>query len=289
MIREVRSKEAFENELVLNEQIYFRLTGGLGNQLFGLSEAFNLHKIIKQHILIDVGSIDHSENHEPEWLEWSKSQDWFSTIRIQKNISQDFQLINLGSLSKPPILEHRLFTGWKFSLQKVEHSGLFLRSKFPFEVMCEKSFPLALHYRAGDYAHSDGIGILNPEYYVRALRQFDSSIRVMVFSNDIDAAKTLISNLGIGHRSKISDEKSAIRVLFGLATAENLIASNSTLSWWANFFSGATKTIAPKPFYLQEWKFDSKAKFESTKYLTRFASRKDLITTRFKWLIRSFL
>jgi hypothetical protein len=112
---------------------------------------------------------------------------------------------------------------------------------------------------------------------------------VKVFSDDQYAARILISNLGIGHRSEISSEKSAVRVLFGLAKAENLVASNSTLSWWANYFSGAVLSIAPKPFYLQDWKFDSKAKFQETKYLTRFASRKDKIYTRIKWIAHSYL
>lgn len=289
MIREIESQHALQIELVSHDRIYFRLTGGFGNQLFGLSEAFSLYKMTKQHVLIDVGSIEHTKNHLPEWLEWSKSQNWFSIIKVPKNISGELKLLNLGERSKPLLQGKRLFTGWEFSLRKVELSGLFIRSIFPFDVQDRTSIPLALHYRAGDYAHADGIGILKHDYYSRALRQFDPSIRVKVFSDDQYAARILISNLGIGHRSEISSEKSAVRVLFGLAKAENLVASNSTLSWWANYFSGAVLSIAPKPFYLQDWKFDSKAKFQETKYLTRFASRKDKIYTRIKWIAHSYL
>jgi hypothetical protein len=289
VIREIRSQQALERELVQNEQIYFRLTGGLGNQLFGLSEAFNLHKLMKQHVLIDVGSIEHSRNYVPEWLEWSKSQNWFSIIKIHEYISREFELVNLGERNEKLMRGHRLFTGWEFSLRRVELSGLFLRSEFPFIVKVRTTVPVALHYRAGDYAHTDGIGILKHDYYSRALRKLDSSVKVKVFSDDKVAAKFLVTNLGIGHRSEISNQKSAIEVLFGLATAEILIASNSTLSWWSNYFSDAGTKIAPKPFYLQDWNFDSKAKFDETKYLTRFANPKELIFTRVKWFIRSFL
>lgn len=289
MIREVKSKQELDSEIANNDKIYFRLTGGLGNQLFGLSEAFNLFKTLKQHVLIDVGSIQHSKNSVPEWLEWSRNQNWFSIIKIQENISRNFDLVNLGEEGQSLATEHRLFTGWKFSLRNVELSGLFHRSNFPFKSSVGTSIPIALHYRAGDYIHADGIGVLKHEYYSRALAKLESSNKVVVFSDDRAAAESLISSLGIVNRSEISKQESAIEVLFALATAESLIASNSTLSWWANYFSNSAKKIAPKPFYLQDWRFDSAARFQETEYLLRFSTRREWIFTRSKWFIRSFL
>ena len=289
MIREVRSKHELDSEIANNDRIYFRITGGLGNQLFGLSEAFNLFNALKQHVLIDVGSIEHSKNSVPEWFEWSRSQNWFSIIKIQENISRDFDLVNLGERDHYSPKEHRFFTGWKFSLRNVELSGLFQRSNFPFKSRIETSIPIALHYRAGDYVHAEGIGVLKHDYYSRALAKLESSNKVMVFSDDRDAAKSLVTSLGILNRSEISNQESAIEVLFALSTAESLIASNSTLSWWANYFSNSTKRIAPKPFYLQDWRFDSAAKFQETEYLSRFSTRGEWIFTRSKWFIRSFL
>ena len=289
MIREVRSKQELDSEIANNDRIYFRITGGLGNQLFGLSEAFNLFNALKQHVLIDVGGIEHSKNSVPEWFEWSKSQNWFSLIKIQENISRDFDLVNLGERNHYSTIDHRFFTGWKFSLRNVELSGLFQRSNFPFRSGFERSIPIAIHYRAGDYVLAEGIGVLKHDYYSRALARLESSYKVMVFSDDRDAAKSLVTSLGILNRSEISNQESAIEVLFALATAESLIASNSTLSWWANYFSNSAKRIAPKPFYLQDWRFDSAAKFQETEYLSRFATRRELIFTRSKWFIRSFL
>lgn len=289
MIREVGSKQELDREIAQNERIYFRITGGFGNQLFGLSEAYNLFKVLKKHVLIDVGSIEHSKDSVPEWLEWSRRQHWFSIIRIQENISHHFDLVNIGEQELHSKTEHRYFTGWKFSLRNVENSGLFQRSEFPFKSSIVKSIPIALHYRAGDYAHAEGIGVLKHDYYSRALAKLDSSNKIMVFSDDRDAAISLITSLGIENRSEISHQESAIDVLFALATAESLITSNSTLSWWANYFSNSPIRIAPKPFYLQDWRFDSAAKFQETEYLSRFATRRELIFTRSKWFIRSFL
>lgn len=284
MAEEVLYMQDLELKLLKEDKIYFRLTGGLGNQLFGLSEAFNLHKILHRHVLVDVGSIQHVNNFVPEWLEWSKNQNWLTIIKIPNIKSSKYELINLGNQDIDVNGNSRFFTGWNFSLEKVEQSGLFLRSKFPFKVETKQPIPIALHFRAGDYADAAGIGILNHNYYARALRRLDLHSTVTVFTNDKFAAQCLINNLGIETRSKILEGESAIDVLYRLASAERFIGSNSTLSWWANYFSAAVTRFFPKPFYLQDWNFDSKAKFEDSIYLSRFANLKELIHTRIKWL-----
>jgi len=287
VLKEIKSRTDFEAELASENQIYFRLTGGLGNQLFGLSEAFNLHNKLQCKVLMDIGSLDHSKSEMPEWFDWSKNQDWFTLIRIPKNVSREFELTNLGDMDESFSPESRHFTGWRFSLRSVESSGLFSRAKFPFEVEEKPRILIALHYRAGDYALAEGIGILKPQYYSRALKKVDSSLKVTIFSDDNYAALSLINKLNIRNRFEISNQQSPVEVLHALSGAKNLITANSTLSWWALYFSNAVTKTAPKPFYLQIWNFDADAKMKNTIYLSRFVNFLDLTLTRMKWFLRS--
>lgn len=289
MIKEVNTRGELDSALAYEGQIYFKLAGGLGNQLFGLSEAFNLHNRLRSNVLVDIGSIEHSIKEKPDWLEWSNSQEWFEVIRTPVTLSRNLNLIDMGNLKNDQIPESKMFTGWRFSLKCVEESGLFTRNQFPFEVQDIHPIPVALHYRAGDYAKAEGIGILRPQYYSRALTRVDSSSRISIFTDDKVAALSLVDQIKRNFTFEICHQQSAIEVLFAMSKAKILISANSTLSWWALFFSNSELRIAPKPFYLQIWNFDSEAKFEDTKYLSRFTNPVDFVLTRAKWFFRSIL
>ena len=289
MITVINTKEELDIELEVGKQIYFRLAGGLGNQLFGLSEAFNLHNRLKCGVLIDIGSIEHTVTGIPEWSDWARNQNWLNVIHIPESVSCEFVCIDLGIAKYEEILKSKFFTGWRFSTQIVEESGLFTRSEFPFKVQEKPQIPIALHYRAGDYAHAEGIGILKPQYYSRALQRMDSFQKVTVFTDDRVAAKEFISKIKTNHLFEISDEESALATLYRLSKAKILISANSTLSWWALYFSCSIESIAPKPFYLQIWNFDSLARFTDTIYISRFGNLIEFCLNRMQWFLRSIL
>ena len=269
------------------EVVYFRLTGGLGNQLFGLSEAYGIHKDLGRGVAIDIGALDHALGGEPEWLEWSVSQTWITLIRIPKNVSSKFELINLGdSHANARLLNSRYYTGWRFSLDRVRRIGLFSEGEFPFKVDKVRRIETIVHYRVGDYVNAQGIGVLGVPYYVKAINLLDHEGQIEFFSDDNASAYQLIEALELSS-AIVNTSMSALDVLSQISQARCIVAANSTLSWWAIYFSHAEKVICPTPFYLQEWKFDYDARFSAAHYLSRFANSRQRLSTWILWRFRS--
>ena len=266
--------------------VYFRLTGGLGNQLFGLSEAYGIHKDVGRGVAIDVGSLEHTLGDDPEWLEWSVSQIWITLIRIPKNVSAKFELTNLGDMPSEAHSDSRYLTGWRFSLNRVRRTGLFSEGEFPFRVDTVKRVETTIHYRVGDYVNAKGLGVLGVPYYVRAANSLDLEGQIKLFSDDNDSAQQLIEALKLSNVT-VNTSINAIDVLYQISQARCIVAANSTLSWWAIYFSCAEKVICPTPFYLQAWNFDREARFPTAHYLSRFKNPRQKLSTWFLWRLRS--
>ena len=267
--------------------VYFRLTGGLGNQLFGLSEAYAIHKNVGMNVAMDIGALEHTSGDEPEWLEWSETQRWLTLVRIPKHVSSKFDLVNLGDVSANAAqLDSKFYTGWIFSLDRVNQAGLFHRGEFPFKVSREDCAESAVHYRVGDYANAKGIGVLDTSYYLEAIKSLDPRDRTLFFSDDNYSAQEMIKTLNHSFAT-VSSSTSALEVLSQIAHSKSIVAANSTLSWWAIYFSHASKVICPTPFYLQDWKFDSAARFQDAIYISRFKNPFQKMLTWTLWQLRS--
>lgn len=258
MIKVISSEESVNwfKELIYTH-IYFNLTGGLGNQLFGLSEAFNLHRIYQKPVYLDVSNIQHSTQKKPEWLNYISSQGWSETVVIEelaeptaKREKQNLIKLNNRELAST---KASLFEGWRFNYHRVLESGLFVPNKNPFiDESLNKHDGITLHFRGGDYSNAKGIGILTHAFYQKALKEigaFNDSIEI--YTDDLRTAKETLEPLLKSRSHTYSDEKSPIRILNAFSGSKKFIASNSTLSWWGIYFAQNQKTVVPKPFYLQ--------------------------------------
>lgn len=287
MIFDLRDLRELEEFTRARRIVYFRLTGGLGNQLFGLSEAYGVHKKFGTGVAIDVGALEHSLGNEPEWLEWSEKQEWITLVRIPKNVSSEFILVNLGDeYADVNWLDAKYFTGWKFSLERVRDTGLFREGEYPFGIVKTDCAGVAVHYRVGDYANAQGIGVLDTSYYLKAIKLLGLKGQIEFFSDDNESAQEMIE-LNKLPFAKVSGSTRALDVLSQISKANYIVAGNSTLSWWGIYFSSATKVICPTPFYLQDWNFDSKARFQKALYLSRFRNPCQELLTWFLWRLRS--
>jgi hypothetical protein len=246
--------------------VFYKVSGGLGNQLFCLSEAYRLHREFKRKVILDISYIDHAADGIPEWSEFIENQGWAEIVGYNKNqpyLKFD-HIVDINSLSEQRIRYSELttFLGWKFDWNRINAIGLFKEGSNPFvESKAEIIEQTAIHFRGGDYFNSPGIGVLDNEYYVRALHRISLDAKeIVIYTDDESKAKILFSSLLGENNFKISQEFSPLEVLNEMTRSKTLIGSNSTLSWWAGFFASKQMTIMPTPFYLQRNRKENKKK-----------------------------
>lgn len=110
----------------------------------------------------------------------------------------------------------------------------------------ERSGPIAIHYRGGDYRHNPML--TPPEWYGRALKAARDRVGdrpVVVCTNDPGAATR---ELSLGSRVAVRSGGSDLEDFLLMASADALIASRSTFSWWAGSLSAGT-VVVPTPWH----------------------------------------
>lgn len=251
---EISNYENFKG--LMNEDfVYFRMTGGLGNQLFGLSESYQLHKLTRKRVLLDFIHTEHDQ--DEKGIPFQDIAPW--SVKIKTTFNHDLNFPKISNLGYEEYsAKQRYYTGWKPDLKSIERSGLFLKSVLPepWRKLVEPKVKdaISLHLRFGDYLKAKSLGgnISVDHIYVRnALREIRKEIRtdcVRVFSDDIRRAKKLCDRLE-GFEFCFIRNRSAIEDLIDMSEAEAIIASASTFSFWASYFSKSKHVIFPKPFF----------------------------------------
>lgn len=246
----------FQAQYVINN-LFYKVSGGLGNQLFCLNEGYRLHRKFKRGIIFDISSIDHNIGSKPEWLEFIENQGWAEIVGYDKRQAyfKFERILDVNSLTedRATYSNATAFSGWKFDWNHVNSSGLFKEGSNPFiESKAQIIEQTAIHFRGGDYFNSPGIGVLDQEYYLRAFQQVSpDSEEIVIYTDDESKAQTLFSTLLGDNNFKISHEFSPLEVMNEMSNSKTLIGSNSTLSWWAGYFASNQRTVMPTPFYLQ--------------------------------------
>jgi hypothetical protein len=253
---------------------YYKLVGGLGNQLFGLSRAYLLHKESKRRIAIDVSSLDHTPDSGPEWKNWDALQGWSELITSPRRLPPPRVLTNLLNAQDEDIHKSTFFTGWRLSLEEVFSSGLFIPGEMPFSIPKASEIKVGVHIRGGDYRKAPGIGLLSKAYYKRALQELQVATggEITIFSDDLEYASKITKNLSSQSQLNFSNVKSPLSLLAEMSASETFIGSNSTLSWWASFFSKSSRISLPRPMYLQDWFADREIHLDKVQYIDRFSN-----------------
>jgi hypothetical protein len=110
---------------------------------------------------------------------------------------------------------------------------------------------ISVHIRRGDYMDvQDSFGVLNGDYYNSAIKFTlkNSSIkyaRVLVFSDDIAAAKQIFSKLEVSLPVQFAESPEDLpeETLFLMSKSDALIISNSSFSWWAAQLGNKSKFV----------------------------------------------
>lgn len=116
---------------------------------------------------------------------------------------------------------------------------------------------MGIHVRRGDYtapAAQKTFGLCSPEYYLRAIAmaqdRLQSRLPVVLFSDAPDEVPhDLLSRFD--HVVKPDRTRPVAHDLVALSSAQALVLSNSSFSWWAAYLRNAADrpVIVPKPWF----------------------------------------
>lgn len=245
--------EALEN---LNPGgVLLQIQGRLGNQLFGLSEAWRLHKIFETRVTLDITPVVSAGFGIPEWVEICENWDWMSCLINENEFAPNNQ-IGITNLSNCQDIEnHRYFRGFRNDLLAINESGLFEKGVIPkeFASVSKHAFNdfVAVSVRLGDYSSNPHLGILPLRYYEFAVKKLPDEIKKLpkvIFSDDLERTAEYFENSSISP-SSYQTGQTALESLVQMSSARAIINSNSTFSFWASYFCSGT-ILSPNPFYL---------------------------------------
>lgn len=121
---------------------------------------------------------------------------------------------------------------------------------------------LIIHSRLGDYKNEADFGVLNLDFFTRAISSLEKGIdlkKIWLFSDEPKLALDLMPMNIRGIIEIIGREDDApMRILKTMMQGTRFIVSNSTFGWWAAFLGDSDEVIVPRPWF---------AKTEEPKYL----------------------
>lgn len=116
------------------------------------------------------------------------------------------------------------------------------KSDFNFEQI------ISLHVRRTDYIEkTHEHPLCSVDYYEKALGQFDPTLPVIIFSDDVYWCKN--QELFSSDRFIISENNSNVIDMCLMSLCSHHIISNSSFSWWGAWLSGSSNVIAPSQWF----------------------------------------
>lgn len=107
---------------------------------------------------------------------------------------------------------------------------------------------ISLHVRRTDYLNQQGNHpIVSLEYYEKCLSELDSSLPVLIFSDDPFWCKE--QELFKDDRFFVSENNDCCYDLCLMTMCNYHIIANSSFSWWGSWLSESKKTFAPKNWF----------------------------------------
>jgi hypothetical protein len=104
--------------------------------------------------------------------------------------------------------------------------------------------PIALHVRRTDYFNKVvALGFLGEQYYQEALKHFDKSRQIVIFSDDPEWCKQF--SLFNKPEFLISERSRNIDLCL-MSMCNDFIIANSSFSWWGAWLANRGKVIAPQ-------------------------------------------
>jgi hypothetical protein len=261
------------------------LQGGLGNQLFQLAAGLAISKRLNVDLILDCSRLGNPNNAlrryalEPFPLPTSvrviRHSNWLQKLlnkRFVNRITNPFSQKHLVEV--PGGFDARISQvqpGW--TLDGYFQSSLYFQN-YKSEIVdllqsCRidadetrrindlAKMPFtAVHVRRGDYtdpAVAAVHGLAGEGYFAAALDCLNSKAplgRVLYFT---DSPSIVVNELGISLKDVVPNDLSETATLVLMSRAKNVIASNSSFSWWAGLMAESranASVVVPKPWFV---------------------------------------
>ncbi len=117
----------------------------------------------------------------------------------------------------------------------------------------EKKPDLIIHSRLGDYKNERDFGILNADYFNKAISSLEEKQdieNIWLFSDEPRLALMLMPT-SLRERIEIigGEDDPSIKVLKTMMEGSTFIISNSTFSWWSAFLTDSELVLFPNPWF----------------------------------------
>ena len=106
---------------------------------------------------------------------------------------------------------------------------------------------ISLHIRRTDYLTNSNHPVQTLKYYESALKYFDDSIPVLIFSDDTSWCKE--QEIFSDDRFMISESSDCYVDLCLMSLCNNHIIANSSFSWWGAWLAGSDNVVAPQNWF----------------------------------------
>jgi Glycosyl transferase family 11 len=244
--------------------IVVKLSGGLGNQLYQLSNALQLKRRPKKILFLYLYLVGY-ESHEYPRLKDIGLKGFVVKGRPARMIDKFLRIFrfvfsSLVAIQDESTIEVRsTFIRYVVGLYQVAPSELirrFFRVKLRIRQITDvNEASLSVHLRLGDYKYnwaSTNLGLLDRSYYDRVFKliNLDKIDRVYVYSDGSDREVTAFFS---GIDCKIIRNKTDLEDLRSIAkTSKILVCGNSTFSLWAAYLANTREIYVPKIFFLRD-------------------------------------
>ena len=245
-----------ESKRDINQYLSAQLTGGLGNQLFGLATVISLAK--RRNLLPAVSLYEFVSNARPFELASICSRIGIPFIEEHDHIYKEESIFEYDDKIESLQGGTRLI-GY-FQDYRYFHNERALINETFLSISERKSLEkinptIAVHVRRGDYLkpiHFQHHGVCDFAYYadsVSILRSIWGNLPVKIFSDSANSAIELSSI--IPNSSPFNDDElSSWEILLEMSKMKCLVASNSSFSWWAGYLGQNSygEMIIPEPW-----------------------------------------
>lgn len=248
-------------------ETFITIFGGLGNQLFQLSQALELSKSSNVKLIYPYSWAKGTFKDEYKDFFTSLGAPAFTTsksLRFLSSVSTflPFKVVQFGRLLRIEVhsnayssLEPQekyasrvIHTGYFQNDAQVNNSGLALTIAALSNDPVSQIDELVVHVRGGDFISAQRLyGLLDHEFYTDAIRAIGQHLPITCITNDKNYALDLLRPL---HFS-FSESNGPLEDFFKAISAQNFVGSNSTYSWWIakTRISMGRRSVMPEPFF----------------------------------------